>query len=387
MTHLRSIAPGKISLSLCSLVFITSVLSSQHLLAPSGTRVLNSRIQNFSSSSTNQFPDGSSPSTEGSKGFIPISDLEWGSLSAVTQRIALLVWEERSNVPAGFLTDPRYKDQYEYAAKIYSRVSSKQEGGVTSADSDNVLVDGILIKKSLLQRADYVVEDPSNKGVAMYLDATAYQKLQSSCVSVRKDLRTLYHPGSDKSKFPPRITSSISTRWLSRQKRLLYPLIKTDVYSWCAFVHPSLASEQALKSTRPLDSAKRPLSPMQKISDATGYLVRCFSTMQTVIFLHQFSSQIAWCVIAMVLYFHHTWYYTSLRHACKVFKEAKRLTFKYLAGTPELISSGVVISIDPRGLPRLIPLYLRLLIVAGNEKAIAAALFALDVSRMYVYAV
>jgi hypothetical protein len=389
MTTLRSIAPGKFPLTLTSLVFVTLLLSR-----PSANLVNDSHMpgyqHSFSTSSANQFPDNpSSPEDpKGSKeaSFTPISDLEWSSLSAVCQRVALLVWERRESVPAGFLTDPKYKDQYEYAAKIYSRVSSKQEGGVSAANSDDVLVNGILVKKSLLQRADYVVEDPSNKGVAMYLDAVAYQKLQSSCVSVRKELRTLYHPGSDKTKFPPRIISSISTRWLTRQKRHVFPLISTDVYSWAAFVHPSIATLADLKAAKPKDSAKCPLSPTQKITDATPYLVRCFSIMQSVIFLHQFSSQIAWCVISMVLYFHHTWYYTSLRHSCKVFKEAKRLVFKYLAGTPEHISIGVVVSIDPRGLPKLIPLYLRLLIVAGDKMAIAAALFALDVSRMYVYA-
>jgi hypothetical protein len=391
MTNLRSIAPGKFPLTLTSLVFITAIISRPSISPSVGVPLGAGHIHDFSTSSTyqsNDKPSASEDSDSESKkaDFTPISDLEWGSLSAVTQRIALLVWEKRDNVPAGFLTDPKYKDQYEYAAKIYSRVSSKQEGGVSAANPDDVLVDGILVKKSLLQRADYVVEDPSNKGVAMYLDAVAYQKLQSSCVSVRKELRTLYHPGSDKSKFPPRIISSISTRWLSRQKRLLYPLIQTDVYSWAAFVHPSIATLADLKASQPKDSAKCPLSPNTKINDAVGYLVRCFSTMQSVIFLHQFSSQIAWCVIAMVLYFHHTWYYTSLRHSTKVFKEAKRLVFKYLAGTPEHISIGVVVSIDPRGLPKLIPLYLRLLIVAGDKIAIAACLFALDVGRMYVYA-
>jgi len=391
MTNLRSIAPGKFPLTLTSLVFTTLLISSTFSSPSIGFPHSTGHKHNFSTSSAYQSPDKPSASEDSDSeskkvGFTPISDLEWSSLSAVTQRIALLVWEKRDNVPAGFLTDPKYKDQYEYAAKIYSRVSSKQEGGVTASNPDDVLVDGILVKKSLLQRADYVVEDPSNKGVAMYLDAVAYQKLQSSCVSVRKELRTLYHPGSDKTKFPPRIISSISTRWLSRQKRLLFPLIQTDVYSWAAFVHPSIATLSDLKASQPKDSAKCPLSPNTKINDAVGYLVRCFSTMQSVIFLHQFSSQIAWCVIAMVLYFHHTWYYTSLRHSTKVFKEAKRLVFKYLAGTPEHISIGVVVSIDPRGLPKLIPLYLRLLIVAGDERAIAACLFALDVGRMYIYA-
>jgi hypothetical protein len=316
--------------------------------------------------------------------FVSVSDLEWSALSTHTQSICLLIWDKKEFVPSGFLTNPKYSDTYKDTEKIYSKIKN-QDGAISSQNPLSVMVDGVLCQRDLISRADYVVEDPSNKGVALYLDAEGYRKLSNSCVSARKELRLLYFPGSNRSKFPPRKAGSISTTWVRRTNRAVFPFVASDPFSWANYIHPSISSRRSLELAKPKDSAADPLSPTEKIGNATGYLVRCFSTLQSVIFLHSIPANIAWGMLAICLTFHHLWYYTSLRHACAVFKEANRLTFKYLAGTPETTSQGVAIGVSKHGLPKLIPTFLRTRMAAGHHTTISCVLFCLQVPRMYCY--
>lgn len=328
-------------------------------------------------------PTASDPKNEPQ--FESVSEQEWNSYTEHTRKVALLTWNTKEKVPAGFLSKPNYAKEFTYVEEILAR-NSKLEGSTVATSQGNIFLKGILVSQDKARKADYTVEDPLNPGTALYLDEDGYRKLSNSCISARKAINVLFHPLSDKTKFPPLKPLDISKWWIRDQKHSLSPFIIEDVGGWMNFIHPSIATRRQLEKAVPASSTANPLGPKTKIQKAVPYIVRCMSNLQSILALHKIPSNLQWGIVSIVLTFHSMWYYSSLQHSAKFFKECKRLLQKYLAGTPELISQdGLIVSIDKTGLPRIIPLFLRLRIRTGNVLAIAVTFFALDVPRMYVY--
>jgi hypothetical protein len=311
-----------------------------------------------------------------------ISDLEWNSYSDHTRKIALLAWKKRESVPKGFLSIPEYRSRFLDVEEIHRQLAT-EPGFLAGQDPRMKTIKDIPVNSDYADTHDYIVEDPSNPGQALYLDQDEYTRLQNTCISNKKRLRTLKSPGQiTNQKFPPRPMSSYRTKWLNLKYLEVYPFIGTDLFSWASYINPAIAEPGKLRVTRPSSAVLGPNSP---ITRATGQIVRFWSTMQAICFIYCLSAELSWLLVTLGLIFMSEWYYTSLSHACSIFKEAKRLLMKYLAGTPEYVSLKVKLSIDKRGLPRLIPSHIRNLIVSGDELAIKVTFLGLDTPKMFVY--
>jgi hypothetical protein len=323
-----------------------------------------------------------SPVTE--EVFIPVSDHEWASYSEHTRKIALLAFKTRERIPSGFLSKPDFSKRFAEVEEILSQLRHEEPGIMSAENSDMVTIKHVPVSKRLAEDHDYVVEDPNAPGTPLYLDQDEYTRLVNASISNKKRrLRVLLYPGkSPNQKFPPRNSRSYRTSWISKKYKEVQPFISTDPFSWAAFINPAIASQDKLFSTPPKAEV---LAPQHLITKATGSIVRYFCVLQSVCLIHKFPAEISWCLVTIGLVFLSEWYYTSLAHACNLFKEARRLTQKYLAGTPEFKSMKVMLSIDKHGLPKLIPSYIRLLVMQGDELAISAVLFALDTPKMFVY--
>jgi hypothetical protein len=311
-----------------------------------------------------------------------LSDLEWDSLSDHTRKIALLAWKKRELVPKDFLSSPDHRERYLNVQEIYEQIKS-EPGFRSSEDPKFRSIKDIPVNSDYADTHDYIVEDPSNPGQALYLDQDEYTRLQNTCISNKKRLRTIKSPGfTNNLKFPPRPGSSYRSKWLNSKYKEVQPFIQTDIFSWASYINPSIATQDKLARTRP---STAPLAPRSPITRATGQIVRYWSTLQSVTTIYNLDSELSWLLVSMGLVFMSQWYYSSLAHTCSIFKEAKRLLMKYLAGTPEFVSRGVVLSIDKHGLPRIIPAHIRILIRSGNEMAIKVTLLGLDTPKMFVY--
>jgi hypothetical protein len=320
--------------------------------------------------------------SKGHADFSSISDIEYDSLLPRTKKIALLTWKQKESIPSGFLSHPEYRERYLAVEEIYRQLEN--EPGVRAQESDkNVTIKDIQVDWDLAMRHDYVVENPSAPGTAQYLDQDEFTRLQNTCITTKKYLRILSYPGINKpSKFPPRTCKSYRTRWLNLHAKEVQPFIYNDSFSWASFINPVIAKPVVLLKTPP---SQAHLSPKSPITKATGQIVRYWSTLQSICSIYSLPAELSWCLVTLGLEFQSLWYYSSLAHSCNVFKESKRLTLKYLAGTPELVTTKVRISIDKHGLPRLIPDYIRLLIRQNHELAIKVVLLGLDTPKMFVY--
>jgi hypothetical protein len=311
-----------------------------------------------------------------------LSDLEWNSLSLHTQKIALLAWKKRELVPKDFLSNADHRERYLNVQEIYEQIKS-EPGFRSSEDPKFRSIKDIPVNSDYADTHDYIVEDPSNPGQALYLDQDEYTRLQNTCISNKKRLRTIKSPGfTNNLKFPPRPGASYRSKWLNSKYKEVQPFIQTDLFSWASYINPSIATQDKLAKTRP---STAPLAPRSPITRATGQIVRYWSTLQAITTIYKLNSELSWLLVSMGLVFMSQWYYSSLAHTCSIFKEAKRLLLKYLAGTPELVSRGVVLSIDKHGLPRIIPAHVRILIRSGHEMAIKVTLLGLDTPKMFVY--
>jgi hypothetical protein len=321
---------------------------------------------------------------EAAEEFKPVGDHEWASYSEHTRKIALLAFKSRDRIPSGFLSKPDFSKRFTEVEEILSQLRHEEPGIMSAENEDMVTIKHVPVSKRLAEDHDYVVEDPNAPGTPLYLDQDEYTRLVNASISNKKRrIRVLLYPGkSPNQKFPPRNSRSYRTSWISKKYKEVQPFISTDLFSWAAFINPAIASQSKLFSTPPKAEV---LAPKHLITKATGSIVRYFCVLQSVCLIHKFPAEISWCLVTIGLVFLSEWYYTSLAHTCDLFKEARRLTQKYLAGTPEFKSMKVMLSIDKHGLPKLIPAYIRLLVMQGDELAISAVLFALDTPKMFVY--
>jgi len=311
-----------------------------------------------------------------------LSDLEWNSLNDHTKKIALLAWKKRELIPKDFLTHPDHKERFLNVQEIYEQIKS-EPGFRSSEDPKFRSIKDIPVNSDYADTHDYIVEDPSNPGQALYLDQDEYTRLQNTCISNKKRLRTIKSPGfTNALKFPPRPGTSYRSKWLNLKCKEVQPFIQTDLFSWASYINPSIATQDKLAKTRP---STAPLAPRSPITKATGQLVRYWSTLQAITTVYKLNSELSWLLVSLGLVFMSQWYYSSLAHTCNIYKEAKRLLLKYLSGSPEFVSRKVVLSIDKHGLPRIIPAHIRILIRGGNEMAIKVTLLGLDTPKMFVY--
>jgi len=316
--------------------------------------------------------------------FVPVGDHEWDSYKEHTRKIALLAFKTRDRIPAGFLSKPDFSKRFAEVEEIYSQLRAEEPGLAYAENNDMVTIHHVPVSKRLAEDHDYVVENPHAPGTPLYLDQDEYTRLVNSSISNKKRrIKVLLYPGkSPNQKFPPRNSRSYRTSWISKKLKEVQPFIATDLFSWASFINPAIATPDQLFSTPPKVEI---LGPKHLITKATGSIVRYFCVLQSVCLIHKFPAEISWCLVTLGLVFLSEWYHTSLAHTCNLFKEARRLTMKYLAGTPEFKSMKVMLSIDKHGLPKLIPSYVRLLVMQGEELAISAVLFALDTPKMFVY--
>jgi len=251
-----------------------------------------------------------------------LSDLEWNSLNDHTKKIALLAWKKRELIPKDFLTHPDHKERFLNVQEIYEQIKS-EPGFRSSEDPKFRSIKDIPVNSDYADTHDYIVEDPSNPGQALYLDQDEYTRLQNTCISNKKRLRTIKSPGfTNALKFPPRPGTSYRSKWLNLKCKEVQPFIQTDLFSWASYINPSIATQDKLAKTRP---STAPLAPRSPITKATGQLVRYWSTLQAITTVYKLNSELSWLLVSLGLVFMSQWYYSSLAHTCNIYKEAKRL--------------------------------------------------------------
>lgn len=320
-----------------------------------------------------------------------MSDRQWELLNDFVRRILLVLYKERSRVPSDALTHPVRLAEFERTEQLYRAVESNVKSTVTRRAPRVITIQGIEVDYREAVAHDYVICDPMKPTVVLYLNRDEYLKLLAQMTSASITLKVLLGPGEprqDDQNSPPggaphTGSGGRPTHKPSNWKSCLSGRIPLGYIAFLpAWVKPRSWLERLTGVPMPVVFA----SNSRLVHHATGrrLIIRSYSVLLSVLILAGARPMLRKSSMVMLSSFYELVANQGLAQACALYKESRRVLYKYLNGTP-VFDSELALGITKSGLPRTIPSSIRTLIRANSVTAIRIALFILDIGKLYEY--